>query len=180
MKKLFSVLLILLTLAACQKDEIAGPEGPAGAQGPTGAQGPAGPAGAQGPQGIAGNANVVQYTYSGHNFATSGFAQLQVTTTLDTMNNSAWYVYMFSSTLNRWYFIPGHGVGGSTAYRVSMGHASSKVNLYIDKIGTGELYSALKVVRIYISNTLAGGRFIPNPIDMSDYNKVREYYNLPD
>src|SRR5687767_7203820 len=149
------VLLFALTfIIACTKE---GPEGPAGPQGPqgnpglqggTGPQGPAGTTGAtgatgatgpQGPIGIAGNANVTQYTYGSQDF-TTGFKTLQVTTTQDTMDQSAWLVYLWYAPLSRWYFIPGLGFGGSTEYRVSMGYAAGKVNIFIDVVGPGEVY----------------------------------------
>src|SRR5688572_10492522 len=87
--------------------------------------GPAGPAGPQGPQGIAGNANVTQYSYGVQNLA-AGFAQLQVTTTKDTMDRSAWFVYLYYQPIDRWYFLPGSGVGGTTQYRVSMTYITNK------------------------------------------------------
>jgi hypothetical protein len=54
MKKLFSLLVIVLlafSLAACDTQVVEGPQGPAGPAGPAGPQGPAGPAGPQGPAG---------------------------------------------------------------------------------------------------------------------------------
>lgn len=152
-------------------------------KGDTGPAGPAGPAGPQGPQGIAGNANVTQYSYGVQNLA-AGFAQLQVTTTKDTMDRSAWFVYLYYQPIDRWYFLPGSGVGGSTQYRVSMGYSANKVNFYIDKIGPGESYAQAKIVRIYTSSQQTGGRYAVNTkplpdIDFTDYEVVRNYYQLP-
>ncbi|MFT3827139.1 MAG: hypothetical protein QM731_24650 [Chitinophagaceae bacterium] len=141
----------------------------------------------KGDKGDTGNANVTQYSFGAQNLASTSFVTLSVTTTQDTMNNSAWFVYLYYQTNDRWYFIPGYGIGGSTQYRLSMGYSSSKVNLYIDKIGAGESYAAAKVVRVYMTNTMPGGRVadpvnregLPN-IDFTDYNAVKKYYHLPD
>lgn len=167
--------LCSLLLTACSK----GPTGPAGTTGATGATGPAGP---QGPQGVAGNANAMQYTYGAQAFATIGYSTLQVTTTQDTMNNSAWYVYLYYSSISRWYFVPGYGAGGSTFYRVSMDYTSPTANIYIDKIGTGETYSQVRVVRIYANTSTVvttGEPSAESKIDYSDYEQVQKYYNLP-
>ncbi len=177
MKKILCLLIVVASLSACKKGDV----GPAGPTGPAGAAGPQGP---QGPQGIAGNANVMQYTYGVQNLV-AGFVTLGVTTTLDTMNKSSWFVYLYYQPIDRWYALPGLGTGGTTNYRVSYGYASNKVNLYIDKTGTGESYANAKVVRIYSVAQLPGGRSagastgLPD-IDFSDYKTVKEYYNLPD
>lgn len=168
MKKISSFLFFCLlctgVLYSCKK----GDPGPPGADGADGANGA---------PGINGNANVVQYTYGTQNL-TAGFVTLQVTTTQDTMNNSAWYVYLYASALSRWYSVPGMGVGGATEYRVSMGYSNNKVNIYIDKIGPGESYSMAKVIRVYINDTRVGGRNgLP---DFSSYETVRRYYGLPE
>lgn len=156
--------------------------------------GPAGPQGPQGPQGIAGNANVTQYTFGSQNLV-ANFAQLQITTTKDTMDKSAWFVYLYHQSLDRWYIVPGGGAGGATQYRVSIGFVSNKVNVFIDKNGPGEVYAQAKVVRILTSSQQAGGRAMagsttwpagpagqaaPLPaIDFTDYEAVRRYYQLP-
>ena len=170
MKIIYSLLAIILLCTDCKKGDT-GPAGPAG---------PAGPQGPQGPVGVAGNANVTQYTYGAQNFPTIGFASLQVTTTLDTMNRSAWFVYCFYQPLERWYFMPGHGPGGSTQYRISMGYASNKVTIFVDKVGTGDNFAQAKVVRVYASNTATGGIRAPAPgIDFTDYQQVKAFYKLP-
>jgi len=179
--KAYLLPLLLLVFIACKKGDpgpagLQGPAGPAGVNGANGANGATGP---QGPQGIAGNANVKQYTYGAQNLAT-GYSTLQVTTTLDTMNRSQWFVYLYYQPLDRWYFLPGQGYGGVTQYRVSMGYSANKVNIYIDKTGTGENYAQAKVIRIYANSVTPGGRVanILPPIDFTDYEAVRKYYQL--
>lgn len=173
---LLSCFLIASTfiLINCTKE---GPEGPAGPQGPQGNAGVQGPAGPQGPIGISGNANVTQYTYGSQDF-TTGFKTLLVTTTQDTMDRSAWLVYLWYAPISRWYFVPGLGFAGSTDYRLSMGYSAGKVNIFIDLVGPGEVYANARVVRIYANSSVSGGRSqLPN-IDFSNYEAVRQYYNL--
>lgn len=101
--------------------------------------------------GADGNANVVQYNFGEQNLQSSSFVTLQINTTEDTLNNSHWYVYLFSESNSRWYQIPGHGLGGATEYRVSSGFSAGKANIYIDKIGPGERYAKARVIRVYAS-----------------------------
>jgi hypothetical protein len=187
--KTYLIALLLLSFTACKKGDpgAAGPQGPAGPTGTAGANGTNGANGAtgpQGPQGIAGNANVKQYTYGPQNLAAS-YSTLQITTTLDTMNRSQWFVYLYYQPLDRWYFMPGSGPGGTTQYRVSMGYTNGKVNIYIDRSGPGELYAQAKVIRIYANSVVAGGRMSGEAtelpaIDFSNYEAVRKYYHLPE
>lgn len=167
MKKIFIAFsAALLLFAACKKGEV----------GPAGAQGPAGP---QGPQGIAGNANIMQYTFGTFNFATS-FATYSITTSQDTADRSAWFVYVLGSN-SRWYPLPGFGVGGNSQYRVNMGWSAGKMNVYVDKVsGAGEIYSQAKVIRMYANGVLPGGRPTNDAAlpDMRDYEAVKKYYDL--
>ena len=100
MKNYLFVLMLLCTLAACKKGDA-------------------------GPAGIDGNANVTQYTFGAVNLS-AGFVNLMVTTTKDTMDNSTWLVYVYYAALERWYSLPGQGVGGATVYRISMGYRSEE------------------------------------------------------
>jgi hypothetical protein len=150
-------------------------------KGDTGPAGPAGPAGPQGPIGVAGNANVVQYTYGGHNFAGSASINLQISTTLDTMNRSAWLVYLVRASGNT-YPLPGFGLSGDSDYRLLLYHSAGKANMTITKVsGPGEEYASIRIIRIYANTLLPGGRFMNPPAgpDPKDYNAMCNYYNLP-
>ena len=178
----FMLLITTLTFISCQKEEgPPGPQGPAGPVGPRGPQGVQGATGPQGPIGISGNANVMQYTYGTQNF-TQGYKVLQLTTTKDTMERSAWLTYLYYETLARWYQIPGYAYNAATNYRISMGHVSNKVHFYIDREGPGETYAKAKVIRIFANGILVGGRLVHQlpDIDFSNYETVKKYYNLPD
>jgi hypothetical protein len=152
---------------------VPGPQGPAGAQGLEGVQGP---------QGISENANVRQYTYGGWDFS-SGFLRLLVTTTLDTMNNSAWLAYAQEPTNGWWFSFPGPGYGGGSIYRMILFHDNVRVNIMLERTGPGEMYQAFRVVRIYIPVTTPGGKQAWKPpvdLNLNDYEAVKRYYNLPD
>jgi len=178
----WTLLLLTLVFISCQKEESEpGPQGPAGPIGPQGLQGLQGATGPQGPIGMSGNANVMQYNYGSQNFAL-GYKILQVVTTLDTMERCAWFVYLYYQPLARWYQIPGFAYNAATNYRLSMGHVSGKVHIYIDREGPGETYTKAKVIRVYANNIITGGRVsnqLPD-IDFSDYEAVKKYYNLID
>ena len=160
-------LISTLIFISCSKD---------GDQGPAGPEGPAGP---QGPQGIQGNANVTQYTFGAHNFATNGTASLQVTTTADTMNRSALFVYLVRASGNV-YPIPGFGLNGSSDYRVYWNHTGDKVNVTVNKVaGTGEEYSNIRIIRVYANTATVGMRMNQVPdIDYTDYYSVCKYFKL--
>lgn len=173
-----TVFLMALTFFSCKKGDT-GPAGPQGQQG------------MQGPQGIQGNANATQYNFGVQNLAAS-YSMLGITTTQDTTNNSTWLVYLFSSTVNRWYFTPGYGLGGITEYRVSLAYETNKAVLYIDKTGPGESYSKAKVIRIYNNTNINvtsgqgdlhnsdGSTGDSNHPDLNDYQAVIAYYHLTD
>ncbi len=169
MKTYFLVLIVATAFVACKKGDT-GPQGP---------EGPAGIQGAQGPQGIAGNANVTQYTFGAVNLSAMSFAQLQITTSQDTMNRSLWFVYLYYQPLDRWYAVPGAGFGGASTYRVSLTYVSGKATIYIDKSGVGENYAQARVIRVYASNVTTGGRSA-STVDFNDYRAVRQYYQLPE
>ncbi|MHA4807462.1 hypothetical protein ACX0G9_05130 [Flavitalea flava] len=207
--KSFSRLLAVCTTIAivsflsCKKGDTgpAGPAGPAGAGGPTG---PAGAAGAQGPTGQSGNANVMQYVYApvdnNNNFtgvdltgvAPNNGIGLLIKVLNDTADISAWFTYLYKGGV--WYAVPGSGESDASTYSFSYGYedlttpADSAVFFVGRTAGPGEVYDALRIVRILISNAStsstshngsgSGGRGLP-PIDFKNYAEVKKYYNLP-
>jgi hypothetical protein len=84
------------------------------------------------------------------------------------------------SVAGKWYLVPGQGPGGYTQYRVSMGYNNNKVNIFIDKTGTGDIFSQARIIRIYASSESPGGRLNNTSVDFTDYNAVKQYYNLLD
>lgn len=169
MKTILNLLIISLcvvSLSSCTKEGPAGPVGPAG---------PAGPAGT--------SANVTQYSFGPMDFSTNARQELLVTTTLDTMNRSAWFAYIIHNN-GAAYAVPGWGLEGFTSYRSAFAFNSSTnkvVNTIAVVAGPGEAYQSAKVIRIYANSTGVGGRSaldLPD-IDFTDYEKVRQYYKLP-
>ena len=207
MKTISNFLIISLSVmlfTSCTKEGPAGPAGPTGAQGvqgatgsigaqgvqgttgSTGAQGVQGATGPIGPQGIAGNANVTQYTYdNSFDFGVNLDFNLQVSTTLDTMNRSLWFVYLkYTGGFEYYYALPGVGYNGSSYYRNTF-YFNTNANKVIHNItrvnGPGEVYAGIKIIRIYANNVLVGGRsaVLSPGIDFTNYEEVRRYYNLP-
>jgi hypothetical protein len=136
--------------------------------------------GDDGPPGKDGNANVVQYSFGEQNFPATFYSTLKITTTTDTAENSVWLVYLYYAPGTRWYAVPGYGYSAFTQYRLSIGYISGQVNIFIDKVGPGEIFSKAKVLRIYGGAPVPGGRqarALPD-IDLTDYEAVKRYYHL--
>lgn len=205
MKRISLLLIVYATIAvvsiiSCKKGDTgpAGPAGPAGAGGPTG---PAGAAGAQGPTGVSGNANVMQYVYAPMD-ANQNFTGIDLTKAKpnngiglllkvlnDTADISAWFTYLFKDGV--WFAVPGSGVGDSSTYSFSYGYVDQTLPLdsavfFVSRTaGAGEVYQALRIVRILISNATAttggpnsGRRSSLPDIDFKNYLEVKKYYNL--
>ena len=166
--------LFFILFTSCQKESPAGPTGAQGAQG------------AIGPQGITGNANVTQYTYDNtFDFGANLDFNLQVSTTLDTMNRSAWLVYLkYTGGFDYYYPMPGLGYNGSSYYRNTF-YFNTSANKVIHNItrvnGSGEVYTGIKIIRIYANNVSVGGRSATSlpALDFTNYEEVRSYYDLP-
>jgi Collagen triple helix repeat (20 copies) len=194
-KSILFLLMAAIVLFSCTKEGpsgpagpigvqgVTGPQGPAGPTGPTGGQGPAGPAGPQGPAGISGNANVTQYTYTNAlDFNANLDFNLYVNTTQDTMNRSAWFVYIkYSGAYEYHYSLPGYGYNGDTYYRTTY-YYNSQLQRVVHNItrlnGPGEQYSGAKIIRVYSNSSQTGGRMAPPSVDMTNYEAVRAFYHL--
>lgn len=140
-----------------------------------------------GSPGTDGNANAVQYSFGVQNFEAEVVRTLRVATTEDTMNRSQWFVYLYHDVVALWYAVPGYGYANATQYRVGIGFFTGKVNLFVNRLGSGEVYSKARVIRIYANTVMSGGRTTPGSlngnglpdIDFTDYEAVRRYYRLP-
>ncbi len=166
------------------KDGAVGPAGPAG---PTGAAGPAGPAGATGQTG---NANVIQLSYAAKTWAVGKNAYQQFifpsNITPAIMNSSAVLVYMTDGTPNNavsygWYSIPGvvssKGIDHEFYFETSFAGSTAGINIYRKVASTATLAASTRIV-IIPANDIRNGR--KAPVDFSDYNAVKAYYNLKD
>lgn len=164
-----------------------GPTGAAGPAGPAGATGPAGPIGATGQTG---NANVIQISYPAKTWGTGKNASQQFlfpsNITPAIMNSSAVLVYMTDGTPNNaisygWYSIPGivpsKGVDHEFYYETTFAGNTAGMNIYRKVAATATLAASTRIV-IIPANDIRNGR--KAPVDFSDYNAVKAYYNLKD
>jgi hypothetical protein len=160
----------------------------------------------QGPTGQNGNANVMQYIYEptdgndnpiGIDMTKPGpdsnYLGLLVPVGNDTADKAAWFAYWFTpvdSIHAFWTAIPGAGFDNQSTYNFTYGYIDDtsprdSCAFFITRTsGPGEVYLALRLVRILISNVSTnstGGsgnrRGLPN-IDFSNYEEVKKYYHL--
>jgi len=170
------VMTMLVLATACTKE--ASEVGPEGATGPQGPQGVAGPQGPSGPQGQAGNADVRQISFGSQNWANTAGAS--VTLTLNGINQemaekSAFFTYLKVNSLM--YPVPGE-VSSYGEFRTYLTPAANST-MYIKRVTTGVTLTAAAVrVVIIPANVLTNAR--QAAIDFTDYNAVKEAYNLPD
>lgn len=184
------VLSVLVVCGSLLFTRCEGPEGPVG---PAGSAGPAGPTGASGPAGPAGqtgNANVIQISYAAQTWtAAKGSAQQfvfpsNVTTAI--MNSSAVLVYMTDGTPNNatsygWYAIPGivpsNGAEHEFYFQTTFAGNTAGINIYRKVASTATLSASTRIV-IIPANDIRNGR--QAAVDFSDYNAVKEFYDLKD
>lgn len=167
---LLFALLFNLMLAACKSGEKGDP-GPAG---------PAGPTGATGPAGATGNANVIQITYGSKTHTGAELAYDLTGITEEQVRNSAFFTYV-RTTSDWWHSLPGRVLNLSgTGYREYTTTINIRVlRLYITRAsGTGtDVFQNARIVMIP-ANDLRNGR--KAAVDFSNYEAVKQFYNLPD
>ena len=167
---------ITLFLVACKSGESGG-SGEPGPQGPTGATGPAGSAGPQGPAGQNGNANVIQIIYGAKSWANTTGTSVELTLTgvnADFVSKSAYFAYVSTGSL--WYSIPGE-VSSHGEFRTYISPAANST-LFIKRVSTGSTLNATAVRVVLIpANDLRNGR--KAAVDYTNYEEVKQYYNLP-
>lgn len=149
-------------------------------QGPQGEVGPAGKDGINGTNGKDGNANVIQVTFN-ETFTPSTNGKtftFPSSVTTDMLNSSAVLVYLRTSNSSAlMYQIP--GVVSTDDFRYYF--TPSARTLTVLRV-TGNLISSItmtKVIIIPTNNNINGRVGLPN-IDLSDYEAVKQYYNLKD
>jgi len=178
----------------------AGPIGPAGPQGTAGSQGPAGPAGAQGPAGPAGaagvngNANVQQinYTTRTHNGNDDLFLSFPTSLTVTNASLEQSLVFMYlkqNGTSNGaattfWVPIPGQAASGNGyTFLLLQGAGTAAPSIVLRRslnMRPGpETFEAIRVL-IVPSTGSVNGRLAASSLDYSNYEAVRQHYNLPE
>ena len=181
-----SKLMILFLLAgislvnySCEKGD-PGENGAAGAAGPTG---PTGPIGSQGPQGVAGNANVVQYSYTSATF--TGNKSYNVPgLTQGKLDSSLVLAYYIPENSIAWYPVGGAGHNALYSTRYYLLPTTFYVNVLTPD--HKKLYPLpvtflkFRVIVAPASSIINVGRQGLPQLDVNDYEAVRKYYGLPE
>ena len=176
LRPLLLAMTITFIFAACTpKAGDPGPKGDTGATGSTGPTGATGATGPAGPTGATGNANVIQITYGSKTHSGSELSYDLPGVTAAQINSSAYFTYVTSNGVI--YPLPGATVGGDKTYKAAINPSTLK--LYINRVvGSGsETFSITRLI-IIPANDLRNGR--KAAIDYSNYQEVKNYYNLPD
>ena len=161
MKNLFFLLVLsfVLVISGCDQATVVGPQGPPGPEG---------------------NANVKIYTFTGVDFRQTTDTGVYIDNiSEDTVNNSAWFVYLvgFGNNTTVSYSIPGSDASNSHYYPWSIYIIPiSRLQYFIVKdSGPGQQFDQIKIVRIYGGT---GGKPQLPDIDFSSYDAVKQYYGI--
>lgn len=127
------------------------------------------------------------YTFFSHDFR-FGFEKAQnIVTTKDTITNSLWLVYLVSLS-GSVHAIPGSGYNSMSNYTYTkqIQDDNSTLSIIVSKLdGPGELYSNIRVVRIYtnlIENIGKPGSAmtIEESLHLNDLEKAKRFYPTVD
>ena len=161
MKNLFFLLVLSLVLvnSGCDQATVVGPQGPPGPEG---------------------NANVKIYTFGGVDFRQTTDTSVYISNiSKDTVDNSAWFVYLvvIGNNSTSSFSIPGSDGSNSHYYPWSIYlNQVNRLHYFIIKdSGPGQEFSQIKVVRIYGGPD--GKPQLPD-IDFNSYDAVKEYYGI--
>jgi hypothetical protein len=177
---LFSAIIALMLGCTAEKGD-PGPAGPAGAAGPAGPAGPAGQPGqpgAAGATGAVGSANVTQITF-GADFAPTSSKDFTfpASITTDMLDKSLVIVYLkTSNNPSNWYQIPGL-ILSSDDFRYILFSGSRMIRI-VRESGAGVSMITDTRVLIIPAATILTGRYAT--IDYSNYEEVRQTFNLPE
>ena len=133
-----------------------------------------------GAPGADGNANVTQISFAAKTIATGG----QITLTLNGITKAIAEKSMILSygkaSNGLWYQLPGFSISGLHEYRtfLTAQDPSSTLTLQMVSGTTAETFDPIRVV-IIPANVLVNGRGSVLPYDISDYESMRAYFNLP-
>jgi hypothetical protein len=191
MKKNSFLSVIFSALVLCSGLLFTNCEGPAGPMGEVGPTGAAGPTGATGQTG---NANVIQVSYAARTWPnTAGSQQNFALTNItgQTLSSSAVLAYVGLTNANgaadvNWFMVPNLIKAGSVDFGefnswVFVNPTAATGNILAirrESLGTSGVLNAPVRVIIIPANDIRNGR--KAPVDFSDYNAVKAYYNLKD
>ncbi len=135
--------------------------------------------GPAGPKGDTGNANVTQINFGAKTITLNQPLELTLPgITKEIADKSLILCYGLSSNL--WYQIPGYGYLGAREYRIFIGYTALNAVLTV-KMATGsgsESFDAFRVIVIPANLAVTGKNGMVMP-DLSDYNAVKTFFNLP-
>lgn len=148
----------------------------------------AGPKGDPGAPGIDGNANVTQISFGSKTFTGTGaFINLTLPGITKSIAEKS-MILSYGKTsggggIAYWYQLPGFGYAGVREYRTYLEPRDPAIILNIEmKSGTTpsspETFDAIRVL-VIPANVLVNGRGGVPPYDISDYESMRAYFNLP-
>lgn len=161
---LYAILLSILFFSACKKGDT-------------------------GPQGPTGNADVKMFTFGSQTF-TGALGLKLLGLTQGYVDSSLVLVYYnpVPEAATAWYPCPGLGSGGSYETRYVIYRTSTTPEEWMVSIravkpdGSGPYPNALTFTKVRIifapASSIQTGR--GTPLDLKDYNAVKNYYNLPD
>jgi hypothetical protein len=178
---LVSMVAMFIFLDACKTEK--GEIGPIGATGAVGATGATGATGVAGPKGDPGNANVIQITYGSKTHTGSNLIYtLPAAITKDIVEKSIISAYVQTSAGGTalWYNIPGATTAATYTYRLYSETLANGNNMYIGRVNTttgNDIFTTTRILFIPASTLLNGRKAA---VDLSDYEAVKKYYNLPD
>ena len=143
--------------------------------------GPQGPPGDAGVPGANGNANVTQISFGSKTISSAGLITLTLTGVDKTTAEKSLILTFAKGSNLLWYPIPGFGVGGSNEYRTFLNATdpASILTISTNNAGSAETFPAFRVI-VIPANNLVNGRNGNPPYDISNYESVRAYFNLPE
>lgn len=140
----------------------------------------AGPKGDPGAPGIDGNANVTQISFAAKTIATNGQIILTLNGITKAIAEKSMILSYGKASNGLWYQLPGFSISGLHEYRTFLNaqDPSSTLTLQMVSGTTAETFDPIRVV-IIPANVLLNGRGGALPYDISDYESMRAYFNLP-
>jgi hypothetical protein len=154
--------------------------------GKDGATGPAGSAGTNGTNGTDGNANVTVFQFGSKASSASGSFNYSFAATASLVDTSIILGYYMESGWPNWYIVPGLGPGADYATRSYWRYNVNTCQYYVQlstAAGTSDYTTATTFTAFKIFIVPAS---VITPLtsrgllDLSDYNAVTKYLNLPE
>jgi len=134
-----------------------------------------------GPAGTDGNANVTQINFSSKTIPAGGTITLTLPGITKAIAEKSMILTYGKVNGQYWYQLPGYGFTGTHEYRTFIEPLDPSTTINISMIvGTSaETFDPIRVL-VIPANTIVTGRGTTPPFDISDYESVRNYFNLPE